>query len=259
MDAAGQASQELFQAVVSHGDRASRLAAAGAVLDNWLALEPGCDATNLFCGKAELSQGCSSTKGVPGLAVLGLLLLVRRRRAGLVTMLLFAPLAMAEEVAARIESPPQHFSVHAAIGASIDRGGGNLTLGGGLALGPHVRLRADVELNPWLDTVSGHLAPGALSVYGTFMWRWFELGRIELLSSISVGGSALLFRTPGAEPGSLGLFAGASMVRVGIRLGDRLTLELTPEAVVAVPSLKGVPLAYRQYRATAGLRWDLGG
>lgn len=286
VEAARQASQGLVRAVMGEGDRASRLAGTSALLDEWLTYEPGCDAENDFCGQAVLGPGCSSTAGSPLLPLLGVALLLTSRRprtAGrggppapharpatpvppgrwprllIAGVLLVAPLAAAQEVNAAAPARSARFSLHAAVGASIDRGGGTLAVGGGVALGPHVRLRADLELNPWLDTVSGRMAPGALSAYGTFMWCWTEVGRVELSSSVSVGASALLFNTTGAEAGSFGLFAGVSMVRVGIRLSDRLAFEFNPEAVVAVPSLKGVPLAYRQYRATAGLRWDFGG
>lgn len=280
--AAAEASKALFLAVTAAPERSSRLAAAGAVLDDWLAYEPGCDASNAYCGRALATSGCAAGGAGPALGIAGfcwLLALAPRRRPrgtrALVpltlvgVLLLAAPAARAEpaqaegEVAAaeavdQVDAPTQRFSLHAAIGASIDRGGGSLALGGGLAWGAHARLRADLELNPWLDTLSGHLVPGALSAYASFVWVWVALGRVELASSVSLGASALLFRAVGAEAGSFGLFAGASMMRVGIRLSERLTLELTPEAVVAVPSLKGVPLAYRQYRATAGLRWELG-
>jgi hypothetical protein len=274
--AATEASRALFLAVTGATERSSRLAAAGVVLDDWLTYEPGCDASNAYCGHALATAGCASAGGAPALAVLGFLALFgplgiapRRRRRGarglapltlLGALLLAAPAARAEpaEVEAEADAPTQRFSLHAAIGASIDRGGGSLAVGGGLAWGPHAQVRVDLELNPWLDTLSGHLVPGALSAYASFVWVWVALGRVELASSVSLGASALLFQAVGAEAGSFGLFAGASMMRVGIRLSDRLTLELTPEAVVAVPSLKGVPLAYRQYRATAGLRWELG-
>ena len=274
VEAARQASQQLFRAASSDGDRASRLLATSAVIDDWLRYEPGCDSENDFCGQAHSGAGCSSTAASPMLGLLGLLLLVARRRArfdapsrggarsGLGALsaasLLVAPFARADEVT-RVDHISQRFSLHASVGASIDRGGASLTLGGGVALGPHARLRADVELNPWLDIVTVRLAPGALNLHGSFMWCWIVLGPVEVASSVSLGASALLFRTAGADAGSFGVFAGVSMIRVGIRLSEKLTLELTPEAVVAVPSLRGVPLAYRQYRATAGLRWDLGG
>lgn len=263
--AAALASRELFRAVSEATGRAARLEAAATVLDHWLQYEPGCDASNDFCGRAVPMAGCSSTDASSSLPVLGLLLLLgaRRRRSRVpaplvAALLLVGPMASAQELSATGSEPvPRRFSLHAAVGASIDRGGGTVAVGGGVALGPHVRLRLDVELNPWLDTFSGRLAPGAASVYGTFGWCWAEFGRVELVSSVSLGGSALLFTTPGAEAGSVGLFAGASMLRVGVRLREHLALEFNPEAVVAVPSLKGVPLAYRQYRATVGLRWDL--
>jgi hypothetical protein len=267
--AAQEASGALVAAMSTGTDRTSRLEATGALLDEWLAYEPGCTSDNAFCGKAELPPGCASTAGSPllPLVVLGLFAARRRTRGpagrwrpapALLTLLLASPPAFAEEATARSEPAPERFSLHASAGASIDRGGGNLSLGGGLALGPRVRVLADVELNPWLDTLSGHLAPGALSGYGSFVWRWVDLGKVELSSSISLGASVLLFRTAGADAGSFGLFAGASMLRLGVRVTDGLVLELVPEAVVAVPSLKGVPLAYRQYRASLGLRWDLG-
>jgi hypothetical protein len=290
--AATEAARALALAVAADGERSARLQAAGAVLDDWLGYQPGCDATNAYCGHAR-ALGCSATGGawLPLFGAVLWLTVPRRRRPGpriesarapRLSLLLGLGLALtassslaqeldepdepdepeaavvAEPEAAADVAAPRRFSVHAALGASVDRGGGTLAVGGGVAFGPHARVRLDVELNPWLDTVSGHLAPGALSAYGTFMWCWIEIGRVELASSVSLGASALLFRVPGADPGSVGLFAGASMLRVGVKLSEAITLEFNPEAVVAVPSFRGVPLAYRQYRATAGIRWDLG-
>jgi len=153
--------------------------------------------------------------------------------------------------------PARRWSLHGTLGVSLDRGGGNLAVGAGLALARFVRLRADLEWNPWFDSVSGVFAAGAMNAYLTFMMTWIHVGPIELSTSVSLGTSVLLFHPAGATPGSVGVYLGASALRLGINLGDALTLELTPEAAIPIPSLRGVPYAYLEYRLCAGLRWDL--
>lgn len=140
------------------------------------------------------------------------------------------------EVMVPIHQEPAHrWSLHATLGLSLDRGGGNVAVGAGLALARYVRLRADLEWNPWVDTVSGTFAAGAVNAYLTFMVTWIHVGMVELSSSVALGASMLLFRPVGAVPGSVGIYLAASALRLGINLGDALTLEAHPRGGGARP------------------------
>jgi hypothetical protein len=268
--AATRAVAQLFAAVGAQGNRPERLQRAQAVVDRWLAYAPGCDEGNAWCGHVTSAGGCSSAGGKCSLfaaALLPLLALRRRRSAGTSVMLLamLGSLVARAEPAATLdaaESPvPAHDGrrggVHLAVGSSFDNPGANLLAGVRLALSPRITLGFDFEASPWLDPISGRVAPGTFDAFATASWRWGGTGSLEVRSVIDAGTSVLLFRAEGANKGSVGLFVGTSLLQLRVKLSDALTLELTPEVVVAVPSLEGVPLAYRQYRVSMGLEWLL--
>jgi hypothetical protein len=80
VESAVAASAELLAAVGQDGTRSERLARAGPVLDRWLTLRPGCDASNAWCdGEEPLPKKCSATVGGPMLGLALLALRARRR------------------------------------------------------------------------------------------------------------------------------------------------------------------------------------
>lgn len=290
--AALHASESLLSALKAPGTRAQRLASVDVMLDAWLGLTPGCNADNDFCGQApEPAHGCSSGGGGPLMVgvLAGLCLWARRRRrrhrggagqgdrvlqeAGTSSVrsepvegprrrtrlpcaagpsLLHLAAAACALVALPVRAAA--LELHGAAGASIDRGAAVAALGTSVSLS-RVTLGVDVEYGPWFDIATGSIAPGALSVYGSVGFAWFESPRVTLSSVVQVGASALLFAMPGAARGSIGLHLGAAPVRVSLPISNRLAIELSPEAVLVAPSLRGVPLTYHQYRFTVGFRF----
>ncbi len=271
-EAATEAVADLLGAVNGADGRAARLEAVNAVLDRWLSYPPGCRAANDWCGHAPPPQsGCSATAGAL-FALVGLFALVslRRRRArpGALTLAMLT-LALGVATAARAEEPakvetavapetssPRQGVLHAAVGASFDNPGANVTVGARLKVNRRITLGLDFELSPWLDLISGRPAPGTLNAYGTVSFLWGSAGPLEVRTALDLGTSLLLFKAEGARNGAVGLFLGASLIQLSLGLTDRLRLELSPEIAVAVPELHGVPLAYRQYRVTMGLAWS---
>jgi hypothetical protein len=264
--AATQAVSELLEAVNAAPDRATRLARAGDALDAWLGRAPGCSENNDWCGHAARPAGCSAVGGAPA-ALLALLasILVRRRSRNVLTAvaLTVAGAAHAADLGVETQAAPaptedsRRFSLHAALGASFDNPGANLTAGARWRLSRRLRVGLDVELSPWLDPISGRAALGTFDAYATAGILWGELGPLEVRTGLEAGTSVLLFRASGAHEGAVGVFGGLSLLQVSLVLTRSLRLELSPEIAVAVPELRGVPLAYRQYRVAIGFDWRL--
>jgi uncharacterized protein (TIGR03382 family) len=307
--AATTAVAELYDAVNQPGDRAARLERVNAVLDSWLAYQPGCTSENEYCGHVHPATGCSAAGGVPMLAALLGVLLRRRRMAvkGLALASMLGAAAASAQTMTPALSPPaddvaqevpgggnapmggdgeapqagvgpavpaganapavdsaapttpvapdfQRWGLRLATSVSIDNPSLALALGARFNPTRRLSLGVDVELAPWFDPISGHAALGTLDAFATAAFAWLQLGPVSLRSSLSAGTSVLLFDAMGAQKGSVGVFVGTSPVQIAVRLPAQLQLELSPEVTVAVPELKGVPLAYRQYRATIALQ-----
>jgi uncharacterized protein (TIGR03382 family) len=257
---AATASAELLTAFASYDSREVRLAAAGAVLDRWMGYTPGCDEANAWCGHSEPTPGCSTSgSGGPALFLAGLLgwvILRRRSRAFVLIPSVMAVLVASRARADEWESVPR-ISVRASSALALDRGGAAVAVGASVALSARFRLGAEVEFSPWFDLQSISVAPGTVNAcaYGSIVWA--RPSGWEVQSELRLGGSLLLFDVPGAHAGAMGVFLGVAPIRVVMPLSPRFRLELSPELAVAVPSLGGVPLAYRQYRFTVGFRWDV--
>lgn len=227
--------------------RESRLLGVADVLAPVVKYEPGCTPENDWCDAA-LTEGtqprsCSTTGGV---AIALVLVLLARRR----------PLARGALLALLVALPARAADVsgYLGVGASIDRAALNVDLGVRLAVHPRVTLGLDVEFNPWFNVLSASVAPGVINAYASGSWRWLDTGTVTLRSTLKAGTSVLLFDVVGAQAGSVGVFVGASLLGVSLQLQPGLQLVLDPlEVDLAVPSLKGVPFAMRQYRLSIGL------
>jgi uncharacterized protein (TIGR03382 family) len=288
-EAATTAVSELYDALNRAGDRATRLQRVNAVLDRWLGYAPGCTSQNAWCGHVTPKAGCSAAGGVPALAAALMSLLRRRRRTAALAVTLLSCAASAQpsepmpedKAPAAVETPasqapappadgvtgaapanatepdPRRWAVHVSTGISLDNPSAALTAGARLRVARRLWLGLDVELAPWLDPISGRAALGTADAFASALVVWTQLGPVDLRSTVSAGTSILLFDAEGGRAGSIGLFVGTSPVQLALHVTERLSLELAPEVMVAVPALKGVPLAYRQYRATCGLQWLL--
>jgi hypothetical protein len=170
------------------------------------------------------------------------------------------PAPPASELTASLTGEPASasaVSLHFGSGISIDRGAANLTVGGALKLSRRLSLGLDLEYSPWFDVLSGTASIGTVNAYATLSVTWATFGVLEVRSAFEAGASLLLFNAPGARAGSVGVLVGLSPLRIDVQLSPRLQLELSPEIFIAAPSLRGIPLAYRQYRACIGMRWSL--
>jgi len=241
------ASAALLTALGAEGaSRETRLLRVADVVAPVVKYQPGCTPENAWCDAATTEgqrvPGCSSTGGLCGVLAV-LLLFARRSRGALVVLVLLAVPARAAEV-----------SGYLGVGASFDRAAVNVDAGLRLAVHPRLSLGLDVEFNPWFDLLSASLAPGVINAYASGTWRWLDTGTVVLRSTLKVGTSVLLFDVVGAQAGSVGVFVGASLLGVSLQLKPGLQLLIDPvEVALAVPSLKGVPFAMRQYRISVGL------
>ena len=140
------------------------------------------------------------------------------------------------------------FGLGGHVGAALDRGG----FVGGVsvrhAFTPRLAGGFSAEWSPWFDVLSAKFARGTANAYVTVSWKWVGTESVDVRSALHAGGSVLLFEPIGARQGAVGVFGGISLLSLWLRLAPAWSLELSPDVTLAVPSLTGVPLGYRQYR-----------
>lgn len=292
--AALEASGELLAAAAGAGTATERLAAVDGVLDAWVQHQPGCSAGDNWCGGAkeeEPAGGCAAAPAGPLCALaLALLATLRRRRvlrgaapAAAALAIFWVPslaraaepaaeapvqqvapvphVAPVQQIAAAQPSlevwPSSRFKLRLLSGVSVDRGAASVAAGFSVDLGARWSVGLELEYSPWFDVLAGTFSAGTANGYGTVTFRWATLGRFELRTELHAGASVLLFDTPGASAGSVGVVIGASPLRAAVRIGPRVDFEISPEVVLVAPSLRGMPLVYRQYRLMAGFRFGV--
>jgi hypothetical protein len=160
---------------------------------------------------------------------------------------------------AKVEQPapaaaPSRFSLRVATGIGVARGAANVSVGSGFDFHPRFNAGVEFEYSPWFDYLGGKAAPGTFNAYLTASFRWFGTPAFEVRTGILLGGSLLLFDTPGARGGSVGVILGTNVLRAAVKLSNRWWFEISPDAVLVAPSLRGVPLVYPQFRLTAAMR-----
>jgi hypothetical protein len=286
---AGEASRALLAAALGPGTRADRLAAAGAVLDTYLTISPGCDAANAWCDAPEHSYqteptaGCSvagraRAAGVTADALLLLAALVARRRRGraaaaatLVALVLAAGRARAdlrlkpdvpdkritaEAPEARFAERPRYGLV-VSLGGSLNRTAAALAVGGRLRLTPRWLVGLDAEWNPWMSLEGEHVRVGAFNAFTTVVRRWSMLSdQFDVRTTMHLGTSTVLFDLYGVPAGTTGLYIGASLLGLEWRATRELSVIIDPADVAyPLPQLRGAPFGYLQYRFTLGLQW----
>jgi hypothetical protein len=156
-----------------------------------------------------------------------------------------------------VPPPPSRVSLRVATGVAVDRGGANASVAAGFDLSPRFNLGLEAEYNPWFDYLAGKASPGSINAYLTASFRWFGTATFEVRTGLMAGASVLLFDAPGARAGSVGIFLGTAVLRASARISEKVWFEISPDAVLAVPSLRGVPLVYGQMRLTAAIRFSL--
>lgn len=273
-DAAGSVARVTWATAAAHavmaavaddtGGGAGRRARVAAALDEAMAIEAGCDASNDYCDAPELAEaagcGCGVATGgdallVGALALLGLRRRRRRTVAGAAVLLglgLHAGSARAE--AALTVPPARHATwLYARAGAALDRGGLAATIGARVDRG-RLGVGGLAEWNPWFSLDARRITAGALNAAATVDWRWLETSCLALHSRVEVGASTVLIDLVGVDQGNTGLYLGASLLGVSLRLGERARLTIDPSHLaVPAPQLTGFPFYYRQYRVSVGL------
>lgn len=150
----------------------------------------------------------------------------------------------------------QGHAVGGSIGAAFDRGGFQFGVTGRSALTPRLTGAATLEMSPWFNLLSADVSLGTLNGYLSLAWSWATTEAVSIRSVVHLGVSMLLFAPVGADRFSVGPFAGLALLSISIRVSPTLTVELTPDATLSIPSVTGVPLVYNQYRLMASLlRW----
>jgi hypothetical protein len=271
---------------------AEKLAAVEAVLERYMSFEPGCSADNAFCDAPELayaepSIGCSaaprasagaggSTASVVTSLLLGVVLVVRTRRRAtrarsrgrtrdrgaarcalwlalaVLGMHAFPDAAAAHDDSARPATCT--FALASKVGLSVDETAAAAAVGGRYCASAHWLLGIDAEWNPWASWETGRVRPGTFNGYATAAFRAPVTRTLALRVTGHAGVSTLLFDLHGAPAGSVGPYAGLSLLGLEIALGPEARLLLEPaDVAVAMPHVTGIPLAHRQYRASVGL------
>jgi MYXO-CTERM domain-containing protein len=152
---------------------------------------------------------------------------------------------------------PGAFFARVSIGASYD----NAAFSGGLGLRYQFSrpwmIGFDAEWNPYFAITPGELRSGSANLYVSAIRR-FQLKHdsVNIRSTVSLGGSMLLFDLVGADKYSLGPFVGISFLGVEwkARRGFYLTIDPTYVAI-PIPHLTGVPFMYAQYRFLVGVEF----
>jgi hypothetical protein len=124
----------------------------------------------------------------------------------------------------------------------------------------HWSFGLDGEWNPWFALNGTAAHAGAIDVFGSAMLRFpLAYENFNLRTTLSLGVSYLLSNLYGAPSGSLGPYVGVSPLGVEWKLSRTFLFVINPlNIAVPIPQIKGVPLAYPQYRFSLGLEVYLG-
>jgi hypothetical protein len=124
----------------------------------------------------------------------------------------------------------------------------------------HWSFGLDGEWNPWLSVNGTSFRAGAIDIFGSAMLRFpLAYENFNVRTTVSLGASYLLSNLYGAPSGSLGPYVGVSFLGVEWKLSRAFLFVINPlNIAVPVPQIKGVPLAYPQYRFTLALEMYLG-
>jgi hypothetical protein len=141
--------------------------------------------------------------------------------------------------------------------ASYDKSALLGRIGGRLALSRTWMVGLDAEWNPYLSVGETHVRSGTIDAYASLIGR-FQLAYepINLRSSVSLGGSMLLFDLVGAPAGSIGPYFGISLLGLEIKLGHGFYLTVDPDSIaIPIPHVTGIPFIYYQYRFQVGIEF----
>jgi hypothetical protein len=255
-----RASEALTALLVAIGDASpGRRQRVEAVLDDALALSPGCDASNRFCDAEELdeeaSYGCAVAGGGGALVVLALALLfgARRRAGAVLSVLSVLSVLLVLGFAAAPARADQRWHADARLGGSGDEPAVAMLLGVGVDRGRN-SLGFGVEWNPWISPHAGRAASGSFNAILSYTRRWYVRPELSLYSRVDLGTSTILFELVGVDRYATGVFYGGVLlgVRIPLRPGWNLTFDPS-QLAMPTPQISGIPFYYGQWRITLGL------
>jgi hypothetical protein len=284
-----EASQRLLLAALGPGGTDTRLANATAVVNEYLAYQPGCTAANGWCHAPEHAYpltvgGCSvhagkqeTTGSLGGGGILTAIALAVRRSRRRVATCVGALLATSSTQGFAADPPADptvvtpcsepaptapaprfsRFGAYAAVGGALDNTALNFSAAGRVWLAPGWLTGIDVEFNPWFSILAGGAKPGALNVYATLVRRWPPWNKSFVLrSTIHMGTSTILFDLFGVPKYTTGVYLGSNLLGLEWKASRALSVVIDPADVAfPVPQLAGTPFGYLQYRITVGLQW----
>ncbi|MDF3065033.1 MAG: hypothetical protein K0R38_634 [Polyangiaceae bacterium] len=262
-------------------------------LDSYVAYDDSADCTfdNNWCDAPEKQYGsptlgCSFSAQSPGssslllLTALGLAfsLGLRRRRSAaavLALALLFHTGTARADDQGPIDGPASALAgaSDAAVPGKVDRAGaffGRLAVGASYdnaafstGAGLHYQLNRewvlgfDAEWNPYVATNPGRIRKGSANGYLSLIRRWqLKYETINVRTTVSAGGSLLLFDLVGADKYSFGPYFGLSFLGVEWKVARGFYLTCDPTYIaLPIPSVTGVPFLYAQYRFMLGVEF----
>jgi uncharacterized protein (TIGR03382 family) len=272
-------------------------------LDRWLTLQPGCTLSDSYCDNAVYAElldrwsqdyptrhsaesGCNSTSGVSLLAILGVALLMRRRKARawlaalvlvlMLTVFLLPASAWADEAVPstpsagatpaptptptptptpEVNHDPSGLRYLLHVAGSFDNPG--FAYGGGAMWQfSAFELGIEAEHNPWFSLDRTKLNLGSLNVYARGGWRRQLSANYSYRAGVDLGIATLLADVVGTSPGSTAFFLGVEPLSVIYHPGGHIEYELTAFSLqVPEVQLRGWPFGYPQYRVTFAMRF----
>lgn len=275
-------------------DRPAKERAVDQMLQQYVAYDEGsaCGVDNDWCDAPEKKYGspplgCQAGGPAPpprgGLALLVMAAMAtwraRRRRLAVAVAplggLLLASNAHAEDERGPIDSPAAAlagksdaatpgkvdkvgaFFARVAVGASYDNAAFSAGAGLRYQLYPKWMLGIDAEWNPYAAISPRKVRMGSANAYVSLIRR-YQLVRadVNMRTTLSVGGSMLLFDLVGADRYSMGPYFGISFLGVEWKAARGFYLTVDPTYIaIPVPNIVGVPFVYAQYRFLVGLEF----
>ncbi|HVJ20190.1 MAG TPA: hypothetical protein VM686_32470, partial [Polyangiaceae bacterium] len=266
--------------------RAQKEQAIDDVLDRYVAFDTSadCSAENGWCEAPERKYGsptlrCSFGGAPPSssvalLGVLGVAMLIGWRRRRVIVPAALALAVVCSSGAAHadeqgpIDGPAAALTgeSNAAVPGKVDKAGaffGRLAVGASYdnaafstGAGLHYQLSRnwvlgfDGEWNPYVATNPGKVRKGSANGYFSLIRRYqLQWETINVRTTVSAGGSLLLFDLVGADKYSFGPFFGVSFLGAEWKVARGFYVTLDPTYIaIPIPSVTGVPFMYAQYR-----------
>jgi hypothetical protein len=156
----------------------------------------------------------------------------------------------------RVDKPGAIFA-RVATGAAYDNAAFSVGAGLHYQLAKKWMLGIDAEWNPYAAISPSKLRMGSANAYFSVIRR-YQLARadVNMRTTVSLGGSMLLFDLVGADKYSMGPYFGLSFLGVEWKMARGFYLTVDPTYIaIPIPSIPGVPFVYAQYRFLVGLEF----